>query len=384
MKKEINFSILFVLFFFSSCQTISKYTDTSTVLVQLKPVWVSDTLKKPNHLYRKVNLFSPIVYEENIIAANAFDGLVSYSKSSKSENWRLDIPYGVEASGLLISNTLFVGSLGGVMYSVNVDNGKVNWSFDTKAEITSAPSLDKGNLYFLNGANSIFSLEAATGRQQWVYNRQDMSSKMTVRGASRPSIVKDTVYAGFSDGALMALNSKTGTPLWEITLNKNTKFKDIDSTPVVDNDNIYINSYDDKLYCVSASNGSILWRYNKGGATAPVLVGDKLIFSSSTGQMISLNKKTGDLLWQKSVQNGIASEPLILKGYVIYGESQGKLNALDLLSGDLKASFDPGKGIMSKPSTDGINSVYFISGEANFYQVDLVPTTKNMIPFLKN
>jgi outer membrane protein assembly factor BamB len=373
-----------------SCQSVKQYANKNnfnnaneTVSVSLKPIWIQDTLVAKNDFYRKVNLFTPIVYKDSILVANAIDGLSSYKKDSKDLNWRLKVKYGVEASGSLVSDNLYVGALDGHMYSINVQNGQINWKFDTKAEITSQPLVHNGLVYFLNGAASLFSLEAKTGRQVWVYSRQETTAKMTVRGGSRPTFHNGTIYSGFSDGSVVAINASTGTPLWEVSLNKNGRFKDIDATPIIDEDNIYINSYDDKMYCLSKANGSINWRYATGGATAPILTGNKLVFSTSNGSIVSLNKKTGDVLWTKTNVNGMATEPILVGGFVVYGESQGSLKAVDLLTGLDKASFDPGKGIMSKPSADG-NSIYFISGEANVYQVDLVPVTKGMIPYLVN
>lgn len=372
------------------CQSVKQYANKNnfnnaneTIAVSLKPIWAQDSLIKKNDFYRKVNLFTPIIYKNTILVANALDGLSSYNKDSKFLNWKVEIKYGVEASGAIAGNSLYVGGLDGVMYSINADTGQINWKFDTKAEITSQPLVYNGIVYFLNGASSLFSLEAKTGRQNWVYSRQEATTKMNIRGGSRPTFNNGMIYSGFSDGSVVAINAATGTPQWEVSLNKNARFRDIDATPVIDEDNIYINSYDDKLYCLSKANGSINWNYKTGGATAPVLTGNKLVFSTSNGSVISLNKKTGDLLWNKSNINGIATEPLLVGGFVVFGESQGSLKAIDLLTGAEKASFDPGKGIMSRPSADG-NSLYFISGEANVYQVDLVPVTKGMIPYLVN
>lgn len=391
-----SFRIIFLTGFstvlFTSCQTMKSYAEKNNfneagdaVSVQLKPILVLDTLAPDrNDFYRKVNLFTPIIYKDNIISGNAIDGLISVSKNTKIINWKLPLKFGVESSGLLSDGILYFGALDGLIYSINPESGQIIWKYDTKAEITSQPLVYNGILYSLNGANSLFSLDAKTGRQLWVYNRQETTTKMTVRGGSRPTYYNGVVYSGFSDGSLVAINAQTGTQQWEVTLNKNARFKDIDATPVLDEENIYISSYDDKLYCLSKTNGSIVWKYAAGGATAPVISGQLIFISGSNGSVVSLNKKTGELVWKKSDIKGIASEPIISKGLLIFGESQGSLKALDFLTGQEKASFDPGRGIMSKPSTDGDHSIYFISGEANLYQVDIVPVTRGMIPYLLN
>lgn len=350
--------------------------------IKLDVFLVAETLKKTNSAFRKVNRFTPIVYNDHLITANSIDGLVSYNLKTKSIDWRFYIKHGVEAAGFSAGGTLFVGGLDGNFYSIELDDGKLNWKFDTKTEIVSEPTLQKGIIYFLNGANALFSLDAASGKQLWVYNRQETSTQMTVRGGSRPLIDNGVLYIGFSDGALVAINAATGTPQWEVLLNKNSRFKDIDASPVIENDRIYINSYDDKLYCLSKNNGSVLWKSDFGGATAPMISGDKIIYSTAKNHIQSVSKKDGSVLWTVKNIAGIATEPSLFKGYVVIGESQGSIKFFDLLDGSLKTSFEPGRGVMSKPAFDKDENFYFISGEANVYGIKIKSLNKSAIPYL--
>ncbi len=373
---------LFLVSFISGCSSVQRSeVKYSGLQLRLKPFWVSDTLVKTNHAFRKVNRFSPLLYNDQLIAANGYDGLVSYNKKTQQVNWRFTIKHGVESAGLMAGGFLFVGGLDGYFYSVDLDSGKLNWKFDTKTEIVSEPVLHKGVIYFLNGANALFSLDASTGKQIWVYNRQETSTQMTVRGGSRPVIENNLIYIGFSDGSMTAISLSTGTPQWEVLLNKNNRFKDIDASPVIDGDKIYINSYDDKLYCLSKNNGSILWKSDFGGATAPIISGDRLIYSTSKSHLMSVSKMDGKLIW--SVKNilGISTEPILYKGNVIVGESQGSLKFFDLMTGQLKTSFEPGRGVMSKPTLDQQN-IYFLSNEGNIYGLQIQNSKPSEVPYL--
>lgn len=349
------------------------------------PTWVSDTLLSKNPGFRKVNLFTPVIFKNTIIVANAIDGLVSYNKDTKNIQWRLPIKFGVEASGVTgqaeAISTLYFGSLNGSFYAVDMNTGAIIWTYETKAEIVAEPLLHNNTLYFINGANALYSLNAKTGQLNWIYNRQETTTKMTVRGGSRPSFADGLIYAGFSDGALVSVNATTGTVQWETQLNSNLRFKDIDSSPVVDGDNIYVNSYDDKLYCLSKKAGSVIWKSPYGGSTAPLVVGDKLFYSSSNGNFYSLSKKDGALLWQKE-SLGLASAPISMKGLIIYGESEGALMAVDLLTGKEVTRFTPGRGIMSKVASEESKYLYFVSGESNFYQIELRAQSQSAFPYL--
>ncbi len=345
--------------------------------------WVRDSLAKPNAGFRKINRMTPLIYKDLVIFANALDGVVAYSQKGGHEVWRIAVPEGVEASGALINDRLFVGSNNGKVYSIDLVNAQILWFFDTKSEVVSEPLLADGVLYFLSSGQSIFAVDAVSGKQLWTYNRQDTANLMTVRGGSRPTISSGILYAGFSDGSLVSLNAKTGTQQSEITLNKNARFKDIDATPVVDGDNIYVNSYDDRLYCVSKSKGEILWSAKGGGISTPLVFGDKVIYSTGLGELFAVSKSDGHLIWKYQTEKGILTDPLIYQGFIVVGESIGSLLLVDILTGKIMGSMEPGRGVFSKPSANPeLKSLYFISGEGNAYSVQAEIFKKASIDYL--
>ena len=242
--------------------------------------------------------------------------------------------------------------------------------------------LSEGVLYFISGSQALYALDASNGKQLWIHNRQDTTNTITIRGGSKPSISNGVLYVGFSDGALVALNAATGSQQWEITLNRNTKFKDIDASPVVDGDSIYINSYDDKIYCLSKDKGELIWNSPFGGVSTPLIVEDKIYVASSKGDLVSLSKKDGSLIWNIKTKDGIFIEPTLLDSIIVSGESQGKMMFLNKDNGESLGSFEPGRGVFSKPAVFK-NSLYFISGEANIYGLKAQFENKSSVYYLK-
>ena len=344
--------------------------------------WAQDTLSRKNVQFRKINRMTPVVYKKSLVVGNALDGLVSYDLDSKNIKWKLAIPNGVEASAASVRDTLFVGGLNGKMYSVNLTSGSTNWIFDTKTEVVSEPLLEDGILYFMAGSQSLYAVDGITGKQIWIYSRQDTSGNMTVRGGSKPAIQNGILYVGFSDGSMVAINSQTGTEQWEITLNRNTKFKDIDSSPVITEDSLIVNSYDDKLYCISKNKGEIIWSANYGGSSTPLVVDDKIFTTSSRGELVSLNKKDGTLVWKKESKNGVFVDPQLFGNLIVSGESQGKLMFFDKLTGQVMGSFEPGRGVFSKSAIID-KDLYFISGEGNIYGVNASYEQNRTIYYLR-
>lgn len=337
---------------------------------EVKAAWIRRTTEKDNLGFRKINRMTPVLAGDLVIQGNGLDGIVAYSRDNGQERWRLPIENGAEPSATLIRDRLFVGASDGNFYSIEASTGKVQWTFNTKSENLAAPLLEDGIVYFLAGNSVFYALDASTGHQVWLYSRQD-TSQFSIRGGSQAALNNGTLYVGFSDGSVVALNAKTGSSLWEVQLNRNKRFRDIDATPVVEGNQLYVAGYDDKLYCLSADKGEVVWRIEGGGYSGVTVVGDKLIYPTTNGEVQALNKASGDKLWSYKLKDGIATQVRTYKGVLVFGESQGSLRFLDANAGTEVGSFEPGRGILSSPQVDEkAGRVYFISGEANLYAID--------------
>ncbi|MEN0060203.1 MAG: PQQ-binding-like beta-propeller repeat protein [Bdellovibrio sp.] len=367
------YGLAFLVLLLSGCTTIDRTLEQWSALsssqreYEVKTAWIRQTTTKDNLGFRKINRMTPLIMGNLLVQANGLDGVVAYDKISGQEKWRLPIPNGAEPSAAFIRDRLFIGASDGQFYSIEASTGLVQWSFATKAENLSAPLLDEGVVYFMAGNNVLYALDAATGRQLWLYSRQD-TSQFSIRGGSKPALRNGILYAGFSDGSLVALQTKTGAVAWELLLNRNKRFRDIDASPILDGDLLYVAGYDDKLYCISADKGEVVWRVDGGGYSAVTLLGDKLYYPSTQGEILALSKNSGNKVWSYKIKEGIGTQVVPYNGVLVFGESQGKLRFLDPQTGKELGAFEPGRGILSAPEVDEkARRVYFISGEANLY-----------------
>lgn len=337
---------------------------------QVTKRWVRSTTQKDNLGFRKINRMTAALAGSLIIQSNGLDGVVAFNRETGAQVWRLSIPNGAEGNAALIRDRLFLGASDGNFYAIETSTGQILWAFQTNSEILSEPLLEEGIVYFLSGNNVVYALDASTGKQVWLYSRQDTSS-FSIRGGSKPAYHNGNLYLGFSDGSLVALQAKNGAIVWEVQLNRNKKFRDVDASPVVDGDRLYIPSYDDKLYCIALSHGEVLWRVDGGGYSAVTLVDDKIVYPTTTGEVRVLKRSNGDRFWTYKLKQGIATQVKSLKGLLVFGESQGRLMFLESTSGRVLNGFDPGRGILASPLIDEKrNEVYFISGEANIYALE--------------
>lgn len=361
-----NFILCLVLLIVSTgCST--QRLGTNQFVVDKR--WVRNSLRKDFLEARRIHRFSPILNENRVIVANSIDGVVAYDRRTAKVQWRIDLQDGVEGGAVLEEDVLYFGSGDGQFYAVNPGNGKTIWTYPLKAEGLARPLVKGGNVFVLAGNNVLHSLDAKSGKLNWIFNRRD-ASNLSIRGGSQPVLDEDTVYLGLSDGAFVALSRTSGNVKWEVNLNRNNRFKDIDAAPVLDGSFLFVPAYDGSLYCLQKSDGRIVWSVDEGGYDEVLVSGNTLFYSSTTNLLMALDKGSGKVIWKRKL-NSLGTAPVAYKGTIAVGEMSGALKFFDARTGELVSMFEPGRGVTSKLAVDTSKSeVYFMSVDANVYALD--------------
>ena len=157
-----------------------------------------------------------------------------------------------------------------------------------------------------------------------------------------------------------------------------------ESQPIVYDGVIYVTGSYSRLFAFDAKTGEELWQYdarlpdgimpccdvvNRGAA----IYGDKIIFGTLDAHMVALNRKTGKVIWNKTLADysagySFTAAPMIVKGKVIYGNSGGefgvvgKVEARDVQTGELLWSRPTIEGNMG---TDGAGKPTTMTGKLN-------------------
>jgi hypothetical protein len=73
-------------------------------------------------------------------------------------------------------------------------------------------------------------------------------------------ITENKIYVGSDDDKLYCLDALTGKLVWSYTTGS-----DVGSSPAVSGGRVYVGSYDSKIYCLDALSGTLIWHYTTGG-----------------------------------------------------------------------------------------------------------------------
>lgn len=318
-------------------------------------------------------------YKPQEFASAASDGTRVFIGSSAKVLWALSArdgsivwnrPLGGAVSGRPLyadaTRAVYVGADDGTLHAFDAATGAERWVYQARGPIASQPVYAGDTVYVTSGENRIYAIDAHTGKWKWQYDREAPDS-FTIRGYPSPLVAGGRVYVGFSDGYLACLSAATGDVTWARSLAGDaTRFMDVDSTPLLYRDTLYVSAYSTGVYALDPKDGSTRWRFDVEGATTVRARGARLYFTATKSGLHALDLE-GHLLWRQALaEGGELSAPALLASYLLVSSAHGGTYVADARSGRLYQYFSPGHGVTSEPTTDG-RQVYVLSNGGYFY-----------------
>lgn len=105
------------------------------------------------------------------------------------------------------------------------------------------------------------------------------------------------------------------------------------TAPAIHNGRVYIGS-NRYVYCLSGSNGSVLWSYDAGGLCSSPTFADENIFIACDTRMICLNLN-GRPVWNYTTTDMVYSVPSVVDGKVFFGSDDGTIYCVNEHNGSL-------------------------------------------------
>lgn len=194
-----------------------------------------------------------------------------------------------------------------VPYTLNSENGSVEWSFDCGNEVISSPAIGSdGILYIGSGDGRLYAVNQ-DGTESWNFTTGDSIQASPVIGADK------TIYVGSTDNKFYAINS-IGTQRWNFTTNDSV----VSSAAIGTDGTLYFGSMDDNLYAVEL-DGTERWSFEANGSvnSSPSLGSDGTIYVGSSNDTFYALHSTwtegdpGTEKWTFKSDGPIHSSPVI-------------------------------------------------------------------------
>ena len=385
LKAKKFFGIYLILVILSSCSSFSsmKFWGDDDDIDPDEPV----ELKKISNL-KDISLdwrisftgdnslgnFLPAFSAQSIFFADSDGNVKSIDSNSGKTKWHTKL--NSLSSGVAAGfGALVVADSSGNVYLLDQDNGSVIWKINVKGEVLATAAIDTKFVVIKTGSGELLGLDKPSGEIMWSY-RSKLPS-LTIRGSSSPVIDNDQVYVSFDNGRLGVFELNSGFPIWDgaISYVKGSSelenLIDSDSNPVIQDGLVYTTNYQGKLNIFDIAQKRSVWSYDASSFFSPVITRGMIIVAESNSNLQSFSSKNLEESWSsEDYINRDISNPVSFKGNLIFGDLEGYLHVLDPLNGITigrkKISKKPIKTIFSRS-----NSLYAVDEAFNLFSIKI-------------
>ena len=245
----------------------------------------------------------------------------------------------------------------------NVGHLDVAWTYPTGNTILSSPA------YYYYGATNFIYFGSNDDKLYAVTTAGDLAWSAMTGGPieSSAAVANGDVYVGSYDGKVYAFNYRTGAPSWTFTTGG-----EVTSSPTVVGNTLYIGSGDHSVYALNARTGTLIWSYTTGGeinSSTPAVSNGIVYIGSDDHKLYALNATTGAAVWAYATGSFIEDSPAVSNNAVYFGSEDAKVYALNAKTGNLIWEYTTGDFVADDPAVvDG--TVFISSYDGNTYALD--------------
>lgn len=245
---------------------------------------------------------APLVFADRVFVIGIDNKLQAFAAVDGSELWQFS---GLQETAGYVGGNSPAGSgdlivapfTSGELVALRVDNGRPVWNesligtrgeiraFGNLADIRGRPVIDRGLVLAMGSAGQIAGIDLRSGQRQW---------ERGIGGSQTPWVAGRFVFVLTSNADIAALVRDDGKVRWVTPL---TQYED------------------------EKRHTPTLW----GG---PVLAGDRLLVTSSFGDLLAVSPYTGEVLGKLDVRDRVRLGPVIANRTIYVLTDSGRLVAL--------------------------------------------------------
>lgn len=327
-----NYSLPLALLLLSSlvsCGSLEQYKPTKVVegTSKLTPAWIKNLDPAYDSGNLPIGLQSPLIHEGIVYAGHNSGYMQAYELENGRLIWSEFDGSAYHAGAVSHKDQVIYGTVQGRVISRHAILGTIKYSVDLGASVETRGVVSNGRIFFQLRNHQIFCLDVETGKIIWGYKRS-VPYLTTLQRASTPVVYKDKLLVGFADGTFAALSIEEGVLLYETKLSTASKFVDVDNTPFILQDRVYISPVGSVLSLIDANTGKVLRTSDFAVSRAPVMRDDQLIFGSPNGELI-LTDKNLNLLKTVKISEGVVTSIVPFKSYYAVSTTNGEVKLVD-------------------------------------------------------
>lgn len=341
--------------------------------VELDRIWKRNVGVGQGDLY---NNLTPALDGLTLYAADAKGRVVALERETGKEKWEVKLKEPLSGAVGAGGGLVLVGTLDGQVVTLDEADGSEKWRAQVSSEVLAAPQTNGDVVVVQTQDDKLVGLDISNGERRWIY--ESTLPVLTVRGHSEPVVDVRQVFAGLASGKVVALSAETGIPMWEQRVAQPTgrseleRMVDIDGRLLLDDQTLYVVSYQGNVAALDAQSGRPLWQHAASSYVGPGAGFGSVYISEADGTVQALDAGSATELWStEALARRQLTAPVAFSNFVAVGDFEGYLHLLGQTDGRMAGRVRvDGDGLRAAPLTVGdLLFVYGNSGDLAAYKL---------------
>lgn len=333
-------------------------------------------------------LSTPIVNEGRVYTIDAEGEVAAFDALDGQSLWRyvpedLDETDRLRSGGLAASSGwVFVTTGSGTVLGLNAATGQEVWRRALQSPIRTAPTIAGSTLLVLTSLNQLVALDGNSGSLLWQH--AGFFEQAAILGGAAPAADGQLAVVAYSSGQVFALDLQTGREVWDETILRPRRtlaigsINDINGSPVLHGGQVLVAGNGGEMAAIDRRNGLRNWEIEVTSLNSPwaagdfvylltdrnevvclladaprarwisplerltdpgdpdsrrifwsgpVLAGDRLVLTGSTGEAVTLSPYTGEILGRVQLPGPASLPPIVADATLYFLTDAGRLVA---------------------------------------------------------
>lgn len=378
--------IITSVFTLAGCSTISGWfeSDDDNAYAPAELIDISETIDIRELWSRGVGdgqgdgfyRIRPAMSGNTLYAASADGEVVAVDRTNGKARWEVELETSISGGVGVYGDALFLGSSEGAVLKLDATSGARVWSTPLRGEILAPPQSNGEVVVAQTYDGKLQGLDFETGKLLWTYDSN--VPVLTIRGTSTPIVNGGLVYAGFANGRVLALSMQTGAVVWEVRVaisqgrSEIERIVDIDGSMELAGSDLYAASYQGNIVAIDVKNGQKVWQ-QKVSSFSGVSQGFGNVYVADADGTLTAYQRNGQ--GERWTQNALAyrelSRPTPVSSYVAVADFEGYVHFLSQVDGQFAGRIRvDSDGARADMLSDG-STIYVFgnSGELAAYEI---------------
>jgi len=213
-----------------------------------------------------------------------------YSKKEKKLNPILYFNY--------IDNKIIAADTLSNIFSLNLDNGELNWKRDSLSPFNSNIAVKNDKFVTVDFDNVIRCFSIVDGNELWNFKTENTF----IKSQKKLSVIikDDIVYSLNNLGDLTALNINDGSLVWQTPTQSNEIFLNAfslkNSEMILNNETIYFSNNKNELFSIDSTTGIVKWKQTVNSSLKPTISENYIFNISEEGYLFVIDTETGNII----------------------------------------------------------------------------------------